>query len=123
MKHVLVVDDDSAIVRLCRIALSTVGYRVTSAADGLQALEAIERDRPDAVVLDLTMPVMDGRETFQAMANAGRRPPVLILSASDSEKARRELGAEASLSKPFDPDELASTIEALCPGCSEAAAD
>jgi two-component system, OmpR family, response regulator MprA len=119
MKHILVVDDDPGILRLSAMALSIAGYRVTSAADGMQALEAIERSRPDVVVLDLMMPVMDGRATFEAMENGGCRPPVLILSAFDSDKAREELGAEGSLSKPFDPDELISRVESLCPKRSQ----
>jgi DNA-binding response OmpR family regulator len=70
--------------------------------------------RPDVVILDVLMPVMNGRDMFLRLKEDGlQRPPVLILSAYDAERERRELGAEASLEKPFTPEDLLDAVERL----------
>ena len=102
MNHVLVVDDEPAIRNLVRMSLRPLHLQVEDAGNGEEAMAAVHRSRPSVIVLDLTMPVMDGRSFFHAI-EGDDRPPVLILSGDDSVSARRELGAEASMAKPFDP--------------------
>jgi CheY-like chemotaxis protein len=65
------------------------------------------------VILDLQMPVMDGRTFYRTFKQQGYRAPVVILSAYNAEGARLELGADAALDKPFDPDTLSATVHEL----------
>jgi DNA-binding response OmpR family regulator len=110
---ILVVDDDAPIGRLCRSLLAQEAHLVVYAPDGKRALEALNAGAIDLIILDLEMPVMDGRSFFYALAALPERPPVLILSAYDAPGARRELGAEGALSKPFDVDALLAEVTYL----------
>jgi CheY-like chemotaxis protein len=110
---VLVVDDDAAVRRLTSIILRCEGLETRTAEDGVQALQAVRQSCPDAIVLDLRMPGMDGRQFMRRLNRLHRRPPVLVLSAHGGEAAARELGAEGSLPKPFDPDELVDMVKGL----------
>jgi CheY-like chemotaxis protein len=110
---VLVVDDDPALVRMVRLCLVSDGYIVETAADGLQGLDRLEARRFDAIVLDLQMPNMDGRTFFREIRSRGNTTPVLLLSAYGAENAREELGAEAAIAKPFEPDVLTSAVRQL----------
>lgn len=112
MKRVLVVDDDVHIRKLMKFALLSAGFEVRLAENGLEALHLAREERPDAIVLDVNMPVMDGRETF-AHLDGPDRPPVLVISADKPAQVRRELGAEASLPKPFDPDQMIQKLSEL----------
>jgi CheY-like chemotaxis protein len=107
---VLVVDDDRTLLRLMRLTLQDSGLEVTTAANGAEALERLETSAPSAIVLDLEMPEMDGRTFYREMRNRGYTAPVLILSAYGAREARRELKAEAHMSKPFDPEELLAAL-------------
>ncbi len=107
---ILVIDDDPTFLRLMRLTLENSGLEVTTAANGVQALEELEKAIPHVVVLDLEMPEMDGRTFFREMRGRGCTAPVLILSAYDARGARRELQAERYMSKPFDPDELLANL-------------
>ena len=111
----MVIDDDQALVRMVRISLATAGMTVTTAANGALALDAIAEARPDVIVLDLQMPVMDGREFFRELRRRGNNAPVLILSAYGARPAQAELGAEASITKPFDPADLVAAVNKLLP--------
>lgn len=113
--RVLVVDDDAAILRLVSLALVSEGFEVVVAQDGVEGLDQIDANEIDVVVLDLQMPRMDGRAMYHEMRSRGCTLPVLILSAYGAERARRELGAEAAMSKPFDVDELIDCIRTLLP--------
>ncbi len=117
--RVLVVDDDSAIIRLVTVILRMGGHVPLSAergSDGLAILEA--PSPPDLVILDLQMPGMDGRTFYRRARLLGYGGPVIICSANGAEPARIELGAEASIAKPFDPDDLLSRIDGLTPSRS-----
>lgn len=113
MASVLVVDDDAALVRLLTLTLRQDGFEVSTAFDGAEALTQVAVRKPDAIVLDLEMPVMDGRTFYRELRARGIETPVLILSAMGARTARRELNAEAYMEKPFDPYELVSTVGAL----------
>ena len=98
---------------MLRITLLSEGFSVEVAGDGQQALDALERVQPDLIVLDLQMPVMDGRSFYRAFRQRGFTTPVLVLSAYNAEAAQEELGAEAFLGKPCDPDEFSQLVHVL----------
>jgi CheY-like chemotaxis protein len=112
---VLLVDDDATIRLLCSVNLRALGIEVLEAADGSQAFELARRERPDLVLLDVSMPGLDGFEVAELVRRhrRTRRIPLMFLSGEDGNDARaRELGAIACLAKPFDPIALASLIAA-----------
>ena len=111
---VLVVDDDAALRHMLRLTLQDYGFKVRSAENGRDALEAVAEAVPDAVVLDLEMPVMDGRAFYRELRKRGIEVPVLIVSAYGARAAGRELGAPA-IDKPFNPDELIDAVRELLP--------
>jgi two-component system, chemotaxis family, chemotaxis protein CheY len=115
---VLVVDDDPDILQTLALCLSTEGYRVLMAANGQEALEVLGRDRPDCILLDLMMPVMDGWQFVSEIETRGlRRMPLLILSADRAVQQHSvKLRAEAYLAKPFDLDELLGKVSHLIGG-------
>jgi CheY-like chemotaxis protein len=110
---VLVVDDDPAVVRLLKLTLRSRGFDVSSASNGVEALEEVERRHPEAIVLDVEMPVMDGREFYHRLREQHADVPVVILSANNPRVVQRELGAQAYISKPFEPEDLVDTVERL----------
>ncbi len=110
VQRVLVVDDDAALLRLLRLSLQDSGFEVSTATNGAEALDRLGAATPSAVVLDLEMPIMDGRTFYHEMRARGIEAPVLILSAYDARRAQRELNAEAWMDKPFDPGELSAAL-------------
>jgi two-component system response regulator MprA len=114
--HVLVVDDEPAVREALRRALELEGYRVGLAEDGADALAQIAADEPDAVVLDVLMPVVDGLTACRRLRQQGSRVPVLMLTARDSvgdRVAGLDAGADDYLVKPFALEELLARIRAL----------
>jgi CheY-like chemotaxis protein len=118
MPRILVVDDDLAIRSIIADALRQDGYEVDSVCNGRQALVAFRQQRPDAMVLDLSMPVMDGPaliHTLREQTRWGRVPLVVVSAESQADGASARLGARACLKKPFDLPELLETVEAIAP--------
>ena len=113
MADILVIDDDPAVIRLVSLILTAEGHRVRPADSGTKGLDLLKDQTPELIVLDLQMPVMDGRAFYREARSSGYAGPVLILSAFGASQARQELGAQASLSKPFEPDELVSAVSTL----------
>jgi two-component system, OmpR family, response regulator MprA len=114
--RILVVDDDQAVRDSLRRSLTFNGYEVELASDGLGALESIARQRPDAVVLDVMMPRLDGLETCRRLRSAGEDVPVLVLTARDAVSDRvggLDAGADDYLPKPFALEELLARLRAL----------
>jgi class 3 adenylate cyclase len=114
---ILVVDDTRMTVELVREVLLLHGYRVVEAFDGLEALEKIQHEQPDLLILDVNMPRMDGYEVCRRLKTnpATAHIPVLMLSAMESVGHRvrgLSLGAEDYVIKPFRPAELAARVEA-----------
>ena len=108
-RHVLVADDEPAIVEMIRDVLEDSGFRVVTAANGSEALRLVEEAEPDVVLLDMNMPVLDGEGFIAALRERGIPTPIVVMTAGTS--ARRwaaQLGADAYLSKPF---ELASLVD------------
>lgn len=114
--NILVTDDDRSIRDALRRALVLAGYDVSTAADGQACLDALNRAQPDAVVLDVGMPGIDGLEVCRRLRAAGDRTPILILTARDHVDDRIEgldAGADDYLVKPFDVGELTARIRAM----------
>lgn len=116
LRHVLVVDDENHIRRLVEVNLVRGGYRVTQAFDGRDALEKMEAERPDMIVLDWMMPRMDG---FALLVHLKKDPktaeiPVLMLTAKAQDAdifAGWASGCDAYLTKPFNPMELMTFVK------------
>jgi len=112
---ILVVDDDRALRGALRRALTLAGYEVQVAEDGEQALELLAQTEPDAVVLDVGLPGIDGLEVCRRV-RLGSRVPILILTARDAVADRidgLDAGADDYMVKPFDVDELKARLRAL----------
>jgi two-component system, OmpR family, response regulator MprA len=114
--RILVVDDDRAVREALRRALTLGGYEVQLAGGGAQAIEAVAQSLPDAVVLDVGMPDIDGLEVCRRLRLLGNRVPVLILTARDAVADRidgLDVGADDYMVKPFDLGELQARLRAL----------
>ena len=112
---ILVVDDEPKIVKLARDYLERGGFRVVTAGDGEAALAAAKRERPDLVVLDLSLPRMDGLDVFRILRTDSNMP-VIMLTARVDEADRLvglELGADDYVTKPFSPRELVARVRAI----------
>lgn len=112
---VLVVDDDHKILRLLRIEFTAQGFQVVMAERGKEALDVLERQRPDLVVLDIIMPGMDGLEVLKRIREKSGVPVILLTAkGTDSDKIMGlELGADDYLPKPFNPEELTARVRAV----------
>jgi two-component system, OmpR family, response regulator len=115
-QHLLVVDDEANLRSMLSAALRHHGFEVTEAEDGREALEAVTRDRPDLVILDVMLPELDGFEVCRRMRSDGDHTPVLFLTARDGteDKVRGlTLGGDDYLQKPFSLDELVARAQAV----------
>ncbi len=112
---ILVVDDDPKILRLLRVELTAQGFQVLVAERGREALELVERQRPDLVVLDIIMPGMDGLEVLRRLRESSGVPVILLTAkGTDADKIiGLELGADDYLAKPFNPEELTARVRAV----------
>jgi CheY-like chemotaxis protein len=113
---VLVTDDDEDLRLLCQMHLEIAGFRVTQAANGREALDVVAAERPDLILLDLMMPVMDGWECLSELKSNGSKDiPVFVITGknqqADQEKAF-SLGASAFIAKPFQGSQLIDRIRA-----------
>lgn len=114
--RVLVVDDEDYITDLIAVGLRFVGFDVDTAADGREALAKVADTRPDLVVLDVSMPGMDGLEVVQRLRRDGVSTPIVFLTARDAPADRVKglhLGGDDYITKPFSLEELLARIEAI----------
>lgn len=119
---ILVVDDERELVEMIKIRLETYGYDVVTALDGFEGLEKIKVHKPDLVVLDVNMPVMDGA----TMGSEMKSHPVLskipiifltcLINKKEAERKHHHVGGEVFLAKPFEYEELVETIQAMLNG-------
>ncbi len=113
---VLIVDDEPQVREVVATYLEREGFAVRSAADGREALVEIAKKRPDAMVLDLMLPHVNGLEVLQKLRAGGDEVPVIVLSARGSEPDRvagLELGADDYVAKPASPREIAARVRAV----------
>ena len=114
--RILVVDDDRAVRESLRRSLEFNGYTVQLASDGQQALASVVGERPDAMVLDVMMPRLDGLEVCRRLRGGGDDLPILVLTARDAVSDRvsgLDAGADDYLPKPFALEELLARLRAL----------
>ncbi len=115
MNRILVVDDDPHIREVVQFALDKEGFDTLEAGDGAQALERFAAERPDLIVLDITMPELDGTEVCRRIRQTSRTP-IIFLSSRDDEIDRvlgLELGGDDYITKPFSPRELVARVKAV----------
>jgi CheY-like chemotaxis protein len=112
---VLVVDDDPDILDAICDILDAEGYRVSRARHGQEALEQVEHELPDVILLDLMMPVMDGVAFSQALRRrpAGAEVPIVVISADGNPQRATAVGAVGYLAKPFDIDALLAQVAGI----------
>jgi len=114
MEKVLCVDDDLSLLRLYQDELSEEGYKVILAKDGKEALGKFEKEKPQVVVMDIRMPVMDGIETLTAMMGKDRQIPVILNTAYPQYRENfMTWGAEAYVIKSSDLTELKQKIREI----------
>jgi two-component system, OmpR family, response regulator MprA len=115
--QILIVDDERPIRDVLADVLSLEGFSVTTAADGVEALAVAYREPPDAVILDLMMPGMDGLTLLRAFRDSPALAlvPVIVVSAVGRELDRAAHLAQARMLKPFDVDELLRLVHSLLP--------
>jgi CheY-like chemotaxis protein len=120
-RTILVVDDDSDLRRMYRVALGLAGYEVVEAGDALDALSRLDRDKPDLVVLDIGLPGFSGLVVQQEIAAqaATRHIPVVIVTGSNM--ALDDLAVPCVLRKPVSPDRLVAMVQQCLNGSSHIA--
>jgi two-component system, OmpR family, response regulator len=114
--RILVVDDEAYITDLIAAGLRFVGFEVDTAAEGRDALAKVAATRPDLVVLDISMPGIDGLEVVERLRRDGVATPVVFLTARDAPADRirgLHVGGDDYITKPFSLDELLARIEAI----------
>ncbi|WP_026926081.1 response regulator transcription factor [Granulicoccus phenolivorans] len=114
--HILVVDDDQAVRDSLARTLQYNGYEVSTAVDGVEALARLSASRPDAVIMDVMMPRLDGLETTRMLRSTGNDVPILVLTARDAVGDRvdgLDAGGDDYMAKPFAIDELLARLRAL----------
>jgi len=115
MAHrILLVEDDPSIRELTTLGLRAAGYEVTAAADGREGLERFERDRPDAVVLDIMLPILDGLAVCRAIRAQATTPIIMLTARTDTFDVviGLEAGADDYVRKPFELPELLARLRA-----------
>jgi CheY-like chemotaxis protein len=115
MSHILVVDDDASHRALICDLLEEMRYRTREASNGREALDLLEETLPQAVLLDLRMPVMNGWAVLEALKEMPRARglPIIIISAYGYEWEAELVGASGYISKPVDLDKVRTTLEEL----------
>lgn len=131
MARVMAVDDDHVILGLLQVNLDMEGHEMVAAVDGREALDKVQEDRPDLILLDVMMPNVDGWQVAEQLkrdeATAGI--PVVVLSARAMEadvQRGAELGVDSYVTKPFDPIDLMGLVNRLlasADGATDGAAD
>ena len=115
-KRILIIDDEAALRRVIQLTLKmTAGWEVLTASSGWEGIKKAETDQPDAILLDMMMPDLDGAETLKQLRSnlATHKIPVILLTAKVQAKQQNrfdKLGATTVINKPFDPIMLAQKI-------------
>jgi len=112
-QRILVVDDHPSIVRFVQIGLEMRDFDVVTAGSGERALELAESTRPDAIVLDVIMPDMDGFDVLSRLRENSKVPIIVISADIETRPRAMQLGANEFVAKPFNTDQLAKRIRAM----------
>ncbi|RMH68905.1 MAG: response regulator [Gemmatimonadetes bacterium] len=117
-KKILIADDEEHIRELLKLLLEDDGYDVVTAADGEEAVKTAVEETPDAIILDIMMPKMDGYQAFHSIREheETRDIPVLVLTAKSEpiyDRISKGIGADGHIIKPFDADEVLERIRNL----------
>ena len=117
-KTILVVDDDQSLRELLRLHLSSAGYEVITAADGIEAGYAVLRHSPDLIITDVQMPHMDGFQFVELLRADSTIPriPVIFLTSVDEFDRGKQLGAVGYVNKPVRSDKLLAVVAEHLPG-------
>ena len=111
---ILVVDDDPDLRECLRLMLTSMGFEVTGAANGQEALDDLEDHDPDLILLDMKMPVMNGWEFCRALEGRDSRPPIVVITAAPDPAGRAaEVHAEGWLGKPFEYADLEAIVSSF----------
>ena len=115
MKTVLIADDDPITVKRIKETLAPHEYSVLSARNGKECLKSARKHKPDIIILDVIMPVMDGIEALAELRKSSDVPVVIMSAYGNPDKVEeaRELGIECFLNKPFDPEVLAEVLDVI----------
>jgi two-component system KDP operon response regulator KdpE len=109
-KRILVVDDNARIGNMVRLLLQRVGYQVTTAVTGRQALEMISSDAPDLVLLDLSLPDLSGSDLLVRISKDWGMPVIVMSASVDTLRSLIGRGAADVIGKPFDPADLVNKV-------------
>jgi len=110
-KHILIVDDEPGIVNILRIKLKLYGYEVSTSTSGAEAIELVRTQQPDIILLDVLMPDITGIEVIKKVRTFSQVPIIVFTAKPDTIRAAIDLGANDSINKPFDPDQVVKKIE------------
>jgi len=112
---ILVVDDEPKVARLARDYLEKNGYRVVTASDGQAALITARREKPDLIVLDLMLPIIDGREVCKILRRESDVPIIMLTALAEEvdQITGLEIGADDYITKPFSPRALVARVRAM----------
>ncbi len=112
---ILVVDDEPKVVSLARDYLEKHGYRVATAADGQSALTTARREKPDLIILDLMLPILDGREVCKILRRESDVPIIMLTALAEEvdQVTGLEIGADDYITKPFSPRALVARVRAM----------
>jgi DNA-binding response OmpR family regulator len=119
---VLVVDDEPSLLKMLQAMFETVGYDVLLASDGETAVRRVAEDKPDVVLLDVMIPVLDGWGVLDLVGRMPKRPKVICFTAKASQRDRIkgwQLGADEYMTKPFDVDRLLGLMAEVVERTSE----
>ena len=114
MAKVLIIDDSSFQRKWIAKTVQALGHTTVEAGDGLEGLDALDRETPDCITVDLNMPKMDGLQFLTNMAGREKQAPVIVVTADiqgDTKTQCQELGAKAFVNKPFKTEELQGAVE------------
>mgnify|MGYP001592012938 CR=1 FL=1 len=117
-KKIVIVDDEQDILRTLKIFLEAEGFDVVTASDGVEGLDKIRKENPDAVILDIMLPKTDGYKICRILKfdKKFRVMPVIMFTAraqEEDERMGKEVRADAYITKPFDPDVLLAKLKEL----------
>lgn len=115
-RKILAVDDEANFLKILKLNLESYGYEVVTASDGEEALEKVKREKPDAVILDIMMPKLNGEKVCKIIRGDAvfGKTPIIMLTAKDTDVDRvvgRVIGANVYLTKPCDTEKLISAIK------------